>query len=394
MSEPILNPAQLAAVERAQAHRVSIVNGGAGTGKTTAIKAIAGAVHNPLLCCPTGKAAARLREATGMEASTIHSALRYNGEEFMLYSLAGRAVIVDESSMVDSELMAAICRRRPERLVLVGDEAQLMPVGNGAPFHDLIRLRPDLVTTLATCYRNTEAIFKAAAAVRAGQVPQKYEQSAGEMWRVNHTGRPDATQDTILRYVKEGQVDFESDIVLVCRNGERGDPEPGTVHGLNAAILKALEFSTRDKWQVGQRIICLKNFAGKDVWNGTTGTITGVGKDSAWIRGDIPFYDAEADAMVAEIEWHREILANCQHAYALTVHKSQGSQYRNVFFSCFSADSFMMLSRPLIYTAITRARTNCVVMGDSRAFAAGIGVCPAKHTVLQQLALAAQGEAA
>jgi exodeoxyribonuclease V alpha subunit len=390
-----LNDDQLAAIRRAKGRRLSVINGGAGTGKTTVIREIVREIGgNSLLCCPTGKAAARLREASGLDASTIHSALKYNGEGFMLKSLAGTSLIVDEASMVDSELMAEICRRGPARLILVGDEAQLMPVGNGAPFHDLIRLRPDLVSTLNQCYRNTEAIFKAATAIRAGQAPQKFDQSAGELWRINHTGRPEPTQEIIVRYYKEGQVDPAQDIVLVCRNGERGDPAPGTVHAINTAALAALGFDPEPRWQPGQRIICLKNFAALDVWNGTTGTITGVNKDGAWVKGDIPFHDAEQDCMVDEIQWPLEVLRSCQHAYALTVHKSQGSQYRNVFFACFSADAHMMLSRPLIYTAVTRARKNCVVLGDARAFAAGIGICPQKTTVLQELAReAAAGKA-
>lgn len=385
-----LNNEQRAAIDHATNHRLSAVNGGAGTGKTTVIKSIVSRLAvggGVTLCCPTGKAAARLREASGLDASTIHSALKYNGEEFMLKSLAGKTIIVDEASMVDSELMAAICERNPARLILVGDEAQLMPVGNGAPFHDLIKLRPDLVSTLNQCYRNTEAIFKAATAIRAGNVPQKFEQSAGELWRINHTGRAEPTQEILTRYVKEKQIDFNTDVILCCRNGERNDPAAGTVHGINAAAIEALGYDTDgDRWQVGQRIICLKNFAALDTWNGTTGTITGVNKEGAWVHGDIKFFNSETGEMVDEIQWPQEVLRSCQHAYALTVHKSQGSQYRNVFFAVFQADSHMMLSRPLIYTAITRARKNCVVMGDARAFAAGIGVCPAKTTVLQELA--------
>ena len=388
-----LNPAQLTAIDHAVRRRVSIVNGGAGTGKTTVIEKIAASVNMPLLVCPTGKAAARLREATGMPSSTIHSALKYNGEDFMLKSLAGYSVIIDEASMVDSELMAAICQRRPDRLVLVGDEAQLMPVGNGAPFHDLIRLRPELVTTLDTCYRNTEAIFKAAAAIRAGNIPARVDTSAGEHWEMTRTGTPEETQAAIIGKVMAGEIDFEADIVLVCRNGERDMPAAGTVHGINQAAIAALGFDPgAGRWQPKQRIICGKNFPKLDTWNGTTGTITGVASNSVWVRGDIPFMVGEAadgDGSVTEIEWPAEVLRSCQHAYALTVHKSQGSQYNRVYFAAFPQDIHCLLSRSLIYTAVTRARKHCQSMGDPRALAAGIAIQPEKKTVLQQIAGAA-----
>ncbi len=388
MTEAItFNAEQEAAVRRGASERLSAVTGGAGTGKTTVVKGIAGAVKSPVLCAPTGKAAARLREATEMPASTIHSLLKFTGDDFMCRSLAGTNLIIDESSMVDSWLMAAIVRRKPDSIVLVGDSAQLFPVGAGAPFHDLINYRPEIVTELKTCYRNKEAIFRAATKIRAGLMPEREEQTGGERWQVRHTGSAERTQNLILSWVKSGALDFTQDIIICARNGEKGDPQPGTVHGLNRAVSQIVNPRNKNqKWKVGDRVICLKNFPDQDIWNGTTGTIKAIDSEKEiWVTTDIPTL-SENGGYSSETLFNKEMVRELQLAYALTVHKSQGSQYRNVIFCCFRRDSYMMLNRSLIYTAITRAKKSCVVIGDSRAFAEGIRIESKRNTVIQQLA--------
>ena len=143
---------------------LTVINGGAGAGKTTIIKQICEILewqgHSVDLCAFAGKAAARLREATGHRASTIHSMLAFSGEGlgFTAGNLHGRSVVVDEASMVPSSLLYEITKRDPERLILVGDQAQLQPVGIGSPFHDVIDTLPTVVHTLPTCYRNKEAV--------------------------------------------------------------------------------------------------------------------------------------------------------------------------------------------------------------------------------------------
>ena len=108
-----------------------------------------------------------------------------------------RTVIVDESSMIDSCLLAEIVRREPKRLILVGDQAQLTPVGASQPFHDLIELYPEHVRTLTTCYRNTEAVFKAASAIRRGEMPLLHDKSDNETWDVYDSGEAETTQQVM-----------------------------------------------------------------------------------------------------------------------------------------------------------------------------------------------------
>lgn len=384
MSEFKLNVDQEKAVKQSVALPFSIISGGAGVGKTTIIREIAKELSDVLLACPTGKAAARLREASGMHASTIHSMLRYMGTGFSLLTLEGENVIIDEASMLDSGLLAEILKRKPDSLTLIGDNAQLPAVGKGQPFHDLIDLREDITTQLNICYRNSEAIYNGAMAVRNGNQP-KNAKSDNELFRMQNTGNIDKTIEYIIGMIKAGEIDFEQDIIICPKNE--------SVNAMNKAVVQAVNpHGEKEKWKSGDRIICKKNFAKHDVWNGTTGTVTNVDiSGRAWVKGDIPFYNAETDTMEEQILWDKAILRECQLAYALTVHKSQGSQYRKVFLCVFNGDKFN-LSRALLYTGITRAKEECHVLGHLGAFRNGINQVTKKRTVLQELAKTKGGE--
>lgn len=373
-----LNVDQKKAVEQSSTLPFSMITGGAGVGKTTIVKEIANKLRNVRLCCPTGKAAARLREASGMPASTIHSLLEFRGNGFACFTLEGQNIIVDEASMIDSLLLAEIIKRKPNSLTLIGDNAQLPAVGAGQPFHDLIALRDDIGTHLNICYRNSEAIYKAAMAIREGIQPENAS-SESEIFRMNNTGSVENTINHIVSLVKAGEIDFDQDIIVCGKND--------TVNAFNAAVMDAINpHEENEKWKPGDRIICKKNFAKVDVWNGTTGTIVDIdGSGRAWVKGDIPFYSADLDCMEDQILWDKAILRECQPAYALTVHKSQGSQYRKVFFCVFNHDKHS-ISRSLIYTAITRAKNECHVLGHLGAFRNGIDKVAVKRTVLQELA--------
>jgi len=321
--------------------------------------------------------------------------LGYNGTVFQNPSLAGSTVIVDESSMIDSLLLAEIVRRNPSRLILVGDYAQLPPVGRGAPFHDLIEFRPDLVSTLTRCYRATEAVFQAANEIRNGGRPPMSATSEGERWMMMNTGKPERTQEQILSWVTsdDSEFDFSKDIIIVARNGE-SEEEPCTVKGLNKAIVDAI--SPRDpkvRFVTGDRVINTKNLPDLDCWNGTTGTIHAVDQDgSVWVRTDIPVIDWKKSKSEREPTYTSHVLfardqrAHLQLAYALTVHKSQGSQMRNVIFAAFNRDTHGLLDRSLLYTAVTRTKAMCCVVGELASVWAAIDRVERKNTVIQQLA--------
>lgn len=382
-----LDDTQMDAVQFAIDHSLAIINGGAGCGKTTLIKAICDSLGTSVkLCAFAGKAAARLKEATGHDAGTIHRMLHYMGEEqgFTLKSLRGSTVVLDEASMVSSDLMAEIIKRNPDRLILVGDEAQLPPVGSGQPFHDLIAKKPEIVKTLTTCYRNKEAIYQSALAIRNGIMPPPNAKSEQELWDVQGMTDARAAHRAILDAVRRKEVDFNTDIILCCRNGEKDGDNECSVLGFNQDI-KDIENPNEDgsyRIAEGDRVINTKNDADLDVWNGTTGRCREFDTDGAmWVDLDFPNSNNEREVLIPKKQ-----VKDWQLAYALTVHKSQGSQYRKVFFVVAKRDAVALLSRPMVYTAVTRAKHECRIVGDTQTLYRAIGQINHKMTVIQELA--------
>ena len=391
-----LDASQLSAVAAAAETNISIITGGAGTGKTTIIKAIATTLEargeKVSLCAFAGKAAARIREACDHPASTIHSLLGYNGKQFLSGDLINDSIIIDEASMVDSMLLAEITRRKPKRLILVGDPAQLPPVGRGQPFHDLITLRPDIVSSLTTCYRATEAVFQAASTIREGGRPKPRAKSDQEKWTMRNTGSPAQTQAVILDWISKGLIDFEQDIILCARNG-KDDQDPCTIRGLNKAIVDLISpRSENTKFVVGDRVINGKNLPALDVWNGMTGTIHAIDEDGGiWVNTDVPVVNHSAvgasasnESYTSHVLFTKGIKRHLSLAYALTVHKSQGSQYRNVLITCFCRDGWGLLDRSLLYTAVTRTKSACCVIGELVAVWGAIDKQNHKNTVIQE----------
>lgn len=354
---------QREAIKAAVEHKgVTVVNGGAGCGKTTIIKQIANILRGHgcavELCAFAGKAAARLREATGFPASTIHSMLGWNGDGigFSRGNLHGAAIILDEASMVPSALLYEIAKREPEKLILVGDQAQLQPVGIGAPFHDCTDLLGKCVHTVTTCYRNKEAVFQAAAIVREGGVPTSAKSSKEEfeVWRVKSA---DDAHERILELVRDERIDFSQDLVLSPRNGDGESPMKATVKSLNADIQEIVNpHGPKEKFKVGDRVMCVKNFSALDIWNGTTGWISRIDQDGK------PYFRTDEGDEVRLAE--KEHTDNIVPAYCLTVHKSQGSQYRDVYIVCLKRDEARLFDRSMLYTAITRAKHGCYILTD------------------------------
>jgi len=391
---------QLEAVRFAIGSRFAIINGGAGVGKTTVVRMIVRGIRaayrhlDVKLCAPTGKAAARLKEASGFEATTIHVMLGAKGNEiFSAGPLNKMAVIVDESSMVDSALLAEILKRTPAKVVLVGDQAQLTPVGHGQPFHDIIDLHPESVRTLTKCYRNTEAVFQAATQIRNGNLPMRHVKSDAEEWTVVAAPCPEEVQKMICAWAKDGYLDFATDIVLCPKNGIRESDEKfqdATVNAFNEALLEidrqkrgALD---RGRFVPGDRVINTVNMPEEHVWNGTTGTIHAVDDDGGvYVELDVPIKDEFTGEERDTVLFNREMAKALRYAYALTVHKSQGSQYRKVVMAVLARDKFQ-LDRSLVYTGVTRTRAECVIIGDYAAFASSIAASRKKDSVLQCIA--------
>ncbi len=390
-----LDESQLAAVDFCASSRIALITGSAGTGKTTIIRHLTQKLihmgREPLLCAFAGKAAARLQQATGFSASTIHRMLKADGIGFQLDSLMGKTVIVDESSMIDSALLAEIVIRKPRQLILVGDAAQLPPVGKGQPFHDLINLRPGLVCELTTCYRAVEAVYRAATEIRSGNMPTAHDRSKNERWDIIPTGNAEKTEKKILQWIKAGSINFETDLILCPRNGgKKGDPTTATVASLNSAIVEIVNPRNGEDVpiQAGDRVINTKNQATLNIWNGTTGTCQAVDIDKGvWVKLDYPIIDLDTGRTEDTVLIPREAARHLQLAYALTVHKAQGSQFRRIIFVCLGRDTHSLIDRALIYTAITRTQEHCVVAGEAHALEKGIATFRPKRTVIQELAI-------
>ena len=303
-----------------------------------------------------------------------------DGVGFMAGNLHGRTVILDEASMVPSSLLYEITKRDPERLILVGDQAQLQPVGIGSPFHDIIDTLPKVVHTLTTCYRNKEAVFAAAAKIRDGEMPEEGK-SRNEEFSVRRFKDADEVQAFIEETVKADTIDFDEDLVLSPRNGEGESPASATVKSLNAAI-QEIENPHEDgvKFLADDRVMCVKNFPKLDIWNGTTGWITRVdygGKPYFLPDGSESEYD---EIRLGEKEQQQAITP----AWCLTIHKSQGSQYRDVYVVCLRRDAGRLFDRSMLYTAVTRAKRKCVLLTDD-GIDRIIGTVRRRRTYLQLL---------
>lgn len=381
------------AVIEACCRNFHVINGGAGTGKTTVIKSIVDTLEKRCepckLCALSGKASDRIRQATGHDASTIHSMLKIyddSSADKTDVDLSQYSVIVDESSMIPSWLLKAIISAKPKRLVLIGDESQLPPIGAGQPFHDIVRIFGNSVTTLDKCFRNKASINAAASMIRNGMVPPRSSESYGERWRFITTATEQETFSKILDMVNNDEIDFCTDAILVCRKGHSEDEMRVCVNALNSAIQEAVNcnpFRCGTRFKLDDRVICTKNDRDIGIWNGTTGTIVGFEDD-----GTINVKTDDGKDVNIQLEFAE----NIQLAYAITVHKAQGSQYRKVVFAVLKSDSVMMLDRGMIYTAVTRAQNECVVIGDAWSFEKGIQKRRVRTTVMQELAFERAGD--
>lgn len=376
-----LNKEQERAIKLAIEAPNCIITGGAGTGKTTIIKAIMQALPTgyAYLAAPTGKAAARMKEVTGFYAETIHRliGLVEDGMSFKSTDLGGKAVIIDEASMIDSWLMAKLIEANPQKIVLVGDDAQLPPVGAGSPFHDLITIMPEVTAVLKKSYRSRASIHWAGERIRLGIVPFDGEMH-GEKYQFTQLSAEEA-QETVVALYANNYLDPTQDIVLASIYG---DGQVGGIDALNAAIMQTVNpHEEGQKWRVGDRVLNCKNFSAHDWWNGDMGTIVDVSSNGVNVEVQ-PDRPRNGGAIYIT---EKEMLKELKHGWALSVHKSQGSQWRRVVFLALRKHKFM-LSRPLIYTAVTRAQKECLVYGDMYTFNTSLQKREVKQTYLKILA--------
>lgn len=378
-----LSQEQREAVESACGHKVSIITGGPGTGKTTITRVVVRALKSLglkiSLAAPTGRAAKRLSEATGFTATTLHRLLRYQpatGFEFNEEKkLSADVMVVDEVSMLDCGLCLSLLRALPLtcRLVFVGDENQLPSVGAGNVLGDMIESGVVPAVRLTHIYRQAREsmIVVNAHRINEGEFPlgSPHAPPKADFFWVEKEDLADL-QALILRMVCERipeayGLDPMSE-VQVLTPMHKG--EVGTI-ALNRLLQERLNAGGRElvrgqrAYRVGDRILQLRNNYDKDVFNGDLGRILD--------------FDAKDEILKAEfdgraVEYGFDELDEIGLAYAISVHKSQGSEYPAVVMPVVS-QHYMLLQRNLIYTGLTRARKLAVLMGSRRAMHMGLG---------------------
>ena len=382
-------PLQRQAVALAADSGVLLLTGGPGTGKTTSLRGIVTLYErmglDVLLLAPTGRAAKRLGEATGREAQTIHRCLGMSFNDLTGQvtfkkdakdPLEAHAVIVDEMSMVDLELMQALLEAlRPGcRLVLVGDPDQLPSVGAGNVLGDLLRSTVVPTVSLTQVFRQAEqsAIIRNAHAVNMGQPPQ-LDSNQGDFFFLCRRS-PDRLVQTVVELCRDRlprNMNIPAEQIQVLSPTRKG--ACGTV-SLNRALQAALNPPSPQKRQkqwgdvtfrVGDRVMQTKNnydvlwekddgTAGSGIFNGDVGVIQDI--DSSGELIVLRFDDRTAT-------YTADLLSQLDMAYAITVHKSQGSEYPAVILVSAPAAPSLMV-RGVLYTAITRARRMLIMVGD------------------------------
>lgn len=385
-------PLQKSTISLAMRSDIMVLTGGPGTGKTTIVKAIIQLFeHYDISVClaaPTGRAAKRMTELTGREAQTVHRLLgakmSENGEDLIFTRdeddpLKTDVVILDECSMVDITLMEALLKAMPDecRLILVGDADQLPSVGAGNVFADIIRSEIVPTVRLTEIFRQKaeSRIVRNAHMINRGEHPD-FEANTGDFFRLKRLQSRQCL-DTVLELCSRRlpeNMGIPSNKIQVLSPTRRG--ETGTVN-LNKALQAVLNPPSKDKkekpfgdvvFREGDRIMQIRNnydiawktekgMFGSGIFNGDLGEIKAIDLMSETM--ELVFDDKL-------VIYGFDMLGELEHSWAMTVHKSQGSEYGAVIL-VLSQSSKMLLTRGVLYTAVTRAKSLLIMVGDDAA---------------------------
>ena len=377
-----LSDEQLAAVQMALSSKVSVLTGGPGTGKTFSVQALIAALEvagrSYALASPTGRAAKRLSEATGRPAATLHRLLGYKPDGTFAYdeseSLKVDMLVVDETSMLDLLLANNLLKALDPRahLLLVGDVDQLPSVGAGNVLRDLIDSGVLPVTRLTRIFRQAEEslIVQNAHRIIHGEMPT-FPKTASVFFLFTQDDPVKAADWVVEVVAKRIPARFGMDplrdvqVLSPMHRGETG------VRSLNERLQAALNPAAPGKpekaiggrvFRPGDRVMQLRNNYHKQVFNGDIGRVSEVDLEMQALavdfEGETVFYDwSETDELT--------------HAYCASVHKAQGSEYTAVVLALLP-QHYMLLQRNLLYTAVTRARQLCVIVGNRKAIAMAV----------------------
>ncbi|ROS87032.1 ATP-dependent RecD-like DNA helicase [Muribaculaceae bacterium Isolate-039 (Harlan)] len=375
----VYDEVQQAAIQKALDSKVMVLTGGPGTGKTTTTQGIIAAFKarhmSILLAAPTGRAAKRMTEATGMEAKTIHRLLEYNPMDGYKRNnenpLEGDALIVDECSMIDILLFYNLMKAIPSnmRLILVGDIDQLPSVGAGNVLRDIIDSQQISVVRLTRIFRQAQSsrIVMNAHAINAGHFPNIKNGLDTDFFFINQEDADEMVK-LIIGLVRERlpkKYGYPPKEIQVLTPMQRGTVGAGN---LNIELQNALNPTglslTRGGYtfRQGDKVMQIRNNYDKNVFNGDIGYITAVDTNERTLT--VTFDSRLVEYDITELD---EIVL----AYAVTIHKSQGSEFPVVVMPV-TMKHFVMLQRNLIYTGITRAKKICVLVGTTKALAYAI----------------------
>ncbi|MFV0288038.1 MAG: ATP-dependent RecD-like DNA helicase [Mycoplasmatales bacterium] len=376
------SPLQKEAIINSLSNNISIITGGPGTGKTTIIDAVVKIFRKLkygneiikdistkiMLCAPTGRAAQRMKETTAFEAKTIHSLLEWDPykNEFNRSSqnpLIQDLIIIDEFSMVDIFLASAIFRAiKPSALVvIVGDSAQLESVNPGNVLHDLIKTKKIPLIHLDTIFRQGDGSSIALFAKNIDQGVQIEYVNTHDMSLIDRkTNLPQIIKTVIEKSYANGYQEMEVQVLYPKYSGANG------INKINETLLpnkenKYIE-AYETKFYLNDKVMQLKNNYDKDIFNGDIGTITHIynAKKPIDLALEVTFKEKKVNLLKKE-------LIDLKHAYAISIHKSQGSEFKVVILPI-AKESERMLNKKLIYTGITRAKDKLIVIGDMECF--------------------------
>lgn len=372
--------AQIEAVAMPFQHSVSVITGGPGCGKTTVTRQITkvaeAAGMRVVMMAPTGKAARRMAEVTGKAVDTIHSTLHPDSGELKTFKfnednpLTGDLFVIDESSMIDAYVASALLRAIPAgaKVLFVGDVDQLPSVGPGAIFRDLIQSEVIPVARLNTPHRT---------ALNSDIVVNAHRIIHGNADAVDTSGQRDFTFQDLSDDLAQ-KVIVDRYVEMLSTYGRDGvqvlaptyDGLVG-VTSLNTALQARVNPPAADKaeivhhetvFRLGDRVMQTANNKQLNVVNGEVGFVTAVDQEAKSLKVNFG---------AKEVALSEKALLSLDLAYAITIHKSQGSEYAGVITVCSSSASFM-LDRNLTYTAVTRAKKHSEVIGDVQAFKAAV----------------------
>lgn len=371
------SPEQLNAIELALKSKMTVITGGPGVGKTTILKGLLSIFNKHSfkvhLAAPTGRAAKRMSEATNMEAKTIHRLLGWKDGEFTMNDknqLNGDVLILDECSMINLQLMNSLMKAIPLRmkLIMVGDVDQLPSIGCGTVLKDIIDSGKIPVAKLTKIYRqgNESKIILNAHAINDGKMPDLSNPQNTDFYFFK-IGDNDRIKEQIIRLVTEAIPQKFSipmpDIQVLTPMRKSSDILGSTQ--LNIALQEKINPEGRAisnsffKLKIGDRVMQNKNNYNLGVYNGDIGIVKSISIEDGTIS--VRFFGNEEDT-----DYDKTNIDELELAYATTVHKSQGSEYQAVVIVA-TRSHYIMLQKQLFYTAVTRAKKLCIVVGGEDA---------------------------